>query len=79
MVEFHLERVAPVLDLKVIPMNSGHDAETEDGIANYYAPQGRAGNDAGARTRPAACQQPPSRNCIPSRLTAMPRSRPNRS
>jgi hypothetical protein len=48
MVEFHLERVAPVLDLKVIPMNSGHDAETEGGIANYNAPQGRAGNDPGA-------------------------------
>jgi hypothetical protein len=44
MVEFHLERVAPVLDLKVIPMNSGH----EGGIANRDAPQGRAGNDAGA-------------------------------
>ena len=37
------------LDLEVIPMNSGHDAETEDGIANYDAPQGRAGNDAGAQ------------------------------
>jgi hypothetical protein len=48
-VEFHLERVAPMLDLKVIPMNSGHDAEPEGGIADRDAPQGRAGNDAGAR------------------------------
>jgi hypothetical protein len=46
-VEFHLERIAPVLDLKVIPIN-GTDTEPRDGIANCDAPQGRAGNDAGA-------------------------------
>jgi hypothetical protein len=47
MVEFHLERVAPLLDFKVIPIN-GTDTEPRDGIANYDAPQGRAGNDAEA-------------------------------
>jgi hypothetical protein len=47
MVEFHLERVAPVLNLQVIPINRT-DTEPRDGIANYDAPQGRAGNDAGA-------------------------------
>ena len=46
-VEFHLERIAPVLDLKVIPIN-GTDTEPRDGIANCDAPQGRAGDDAGA-------------------------------
>ena len=46
-VEFHLERVAPLLDFKVIPIN-GTDTEPRDGIANYDAPQGRAGNDAEA-------------------------------
>ena len=47
MVEFHLERVAPMLDLKVIPIN-GTDTEPRDGIADCDAPQGRAGNHAGA-------------------------------
>jgi hypothetical protein len=47
MVEFHLKRVAPMLDLKVIPIN-GTDTEPRDGIANCDAPQGRAGNDAEA-------------------------------
>jgi hypothetical protein len=37
MVEFHLERVAPMLDLKVIPIN-GTDTEPRDGIANCDAP-----------------------------------------
>ena len=46
-VEFHLERIPPVLDLKVIPIN-GTDTEPGDEIADYDAPQGRAGNDAGA-------------------------------
>jgi hypothetical protein len=36
-VEFHLERIAPVLDLKVIPIN-GTDTEPRDGIANCDAP-----------------------------------------
>ena len=45
MVEFHLERVAPVLNLQVIPINP---SEPVGGIANRDAPQGRAGNDAGA-------------------------------
>ena len=36
-VAFHLERIAPVLDLKVIPIN-GTDTEPRDGIANYDAP-----------------------------------------
>ena len=44
LVEFHLERVAPMLDLKVIPINP---SEPVGGIANCDAPQGRAGNDAG--------------------------------
>ena len=46
-VEFHLVRIAPVLDLQVIPIK-GTDTEPRDGIANCDAPQGRAGNDAGA-------------------------------
>ena len=47
MVEYHLERVAPFLDLEVIPINRT-DTEPRDGIANCDAPQGRAGNDVGA-------------------------------
>ena len=46
-VEFHLERITPVLDLQVLPLN-GNGTEPGDGIADCDAPQGRAGNDAGA-------------------------------
>jgi hypothetical protein len=45
MVEFHLERVAPVLNLQVIPINPSGPV---GGIANCDAPQGRTGNDAEA-------------------------------
>jgi hypothetical protein len=41
MVEFHLERVAPVLDLQMLRMPG-------DGITNRDMPQGGAGNGAGA-------------------------------
>jgi hypothetical protein len=37
-VEFHLERIAPVLDLQVLPIN-GTDTEPRDGIANCDAPR----------------------------------------
>jgi hypothetical protein len=51
LVELHLMNLAPVLDLQILPLNGDDDLdepEPGDEIADCDAPQGRAGNDAGA-------------------------------
>ena len=51
LVEIHLKNLAPVLDLQILPLNGDDDLdepEPGDEITDCDAPQGRAGNDAGA-------------------------------
>jgi hypothetical protein len=60
--EMHLMNLAPVLDLKILPLDGDDDleeAEPGDEIGDCDAPQGRAGNDAGAPQGRRRCQGPP--------------------
>jgi hypothetical protein len=60
--EMHLMNLAPVLDLNILPLDGDDDleeAEPGDEIGDCDAPQGRAGNDAGAPQGRRRCQGPP--------------------